>query len=103
MIILIMNMMNNRGDNMFAAGKKEMQMMDHYTINELGLPGAVLMENAGQKVVEEIIAINNNYKKIVILVGGGNNGGDGFVIGRKLWDMGYTPILWLLVPPEKIK
>ncbi len=103
MIILIMNMMNNRGDNMFAAGKKEMQMTDHYTINELGLPGAVLMENAGQKVVEEIIAINNNYKKIVILVGGGNNGGDGFVIGRKLWDMGYTPILWLLVPPEKIK
>jgi len=33
-----------------------MQKMDQYTIEKIGLPGVVLMENAGAKVVEEILA-----------------------------------------------
>lgn len=40
---------------MFVAGQRDMQRMDQYTMERLGLPGVVLMENAGARVVEEII------------------------------------------------
>lgn len=89
---------------MYAAGQKEMHRMDQYTMENLGLPGVVLMENAGARVVEEIIAsARKESPRVVILAGGGNNGGDGFVIARRLFDMGWEPVLCLLVTPEKIK
>ncbi len=91
---------------MFVAGQKDMQQMDQYTIERLGLPGVVLMENAGTRIVEEIIAtskcLTSKKPKVLILAGGGNNGGDGFVVARKLVDLGWEPQLWLLVPAEKI-
>jgi NAD(P)H-hydrate epimerase len=88
----------------FAAGQKEMQKMDQYTMEVLGLPGIVLMENAGAKVVEEVL-INTSLKKprVVVIAGGGNNGGDGFVIARRLYDLGLDPLLCLLVDPARIK
>ncbi|KKI90467.1 hypothetical protein WQ54_21180 [Bacillus sp. SA1-12] len=89
---------------MFAAGQKEMQQLDQYTIETIGLPGAVLMENAGAKVLEEIMAVAPSKRsKVSILCGGGNNGGDGIVIARKLFDLGIEPSLFLLVKPEKLK
>ncbi|MBM4764505.1 NAD(P)H-hydrate dehydratase [Bacillus sp. B15-48] len=88
---------------MFVAGQKEMQQMDGYTIEQIGLPGVVLMENAGARVVEEIIgSVGCKNAKVVILAGGGNNGGDGFVIARRLVDLGWKPDLWLLVEQTKI-
>ncbi len=89
---------------MYAAGQKEMQKMDQYTMEKLGLPGIVLMENAGAKVVEEIIASSPcQNPRVVVLAGGGNNGGDGFVIARRLFDLGLEPLLCLLVKPDRIK
>ncbi|MFL6558121.1 MAG: NAD(P)H-hydrate epimerase, partial [Bacillus sp. (in: firmicutes)] len=89
---------------MFAAGQDEMQKMDRFTIERLGLPGVVLMENAGAKVVEEILASSPcKNPRVIVLAGGGNNGGDGFVIARRLVDLGLEPLLCLLVGPERIK
>jgi ADP-dependent NAD(P)H-hydrate dehydratase / NAD(P)H-hydrate epimerase len=89
---------------MFVAGQKDMQKMDQYTIEKLGLPGAVLMENAGARVVEEISQYTTDKNtRVIVLAGGGNNGGDGFVIARRLFDNGLSPKLWLLVDPERIK
>lgn len=89
---------------MFIAGQKEMQQMDQYTMDKLGLPGIVLMENAGARVVEEIISGSPcENPRILVLAGGGNNGGDGFVIARRLCDLGYDLQLGLVVPPDKIK
>lgn len=91
---------------MFVAGQKDMQQMDQYTMESLGLPGVVLMENAGSRIVEEIVAtsksITSKKPKVLILAGGGNNGGDGFVVARRLVDLGWEAQLWLLVPAEKI-
>ncbi|WP_404330857.1 NAD(P)H-hydrate dehydratase [Mesobacillus maritimus] len=91
---------------MFVAGQKDMQLLDQYTMESLGLPGVVLMENAGSRIVEEIVAnsksLTSKKPKVLILAGGGNNGGDGFVVARKLVDLGWEPQLWLLVPVEKI-
>ena len=89
---------------MLIAGQKEMQQMDQYTIEKLGLPGVVLMENAGAKVVEEILADPPcDNPRVIVLAGGGNNGGDGFVIARRLWDLGMEPLLCLLVNPDRMK
>ncbi|MCJ7840854.1 NAD(P)H-hydrate dehydratase [Lederbergia sp. NSJ-179] len=89
---------------MFIAGQREMQALDRYTIENIGLPGVVLMENAGARIVEEIIdhAPHSN-PQVMILAGGGNNGGDGFVIARRLFDLGLKPILGLVVDPKRIK
>jgi NAD(P)H-hydrate epimerase len=89
---------------MYAAGQKEMQKMDQYTMEKLGLPGIVLMENAGARVVEEILASSpGKNPRVIVLAGGGNNGGDGFVIARRLADLGFEPLLCVLVDSERIK
>ncbi len=64
----------------------QMREVDRRTI-ELGIPGIVLMENAGHRVVEFLsqtyTPLSNH--RIVILCGKGNNGGDGLVIARQLY------------------
>jgi NAD(P)H-hydrate epimerase len=62
----------------------EMREADRRTIEEIGLPGPVLMENAGAAVAAAIDARYAGVRRIVILCGKGNNGGDGFVIARRL-------------------
>ena len=89
---------------MYIAGQKDMQLMDQYTMENIGLPGAVLMENAGAAVVNEVVKdFPNRSTKIIVLSGGGNNGGDGFVIARRLSDFGYDVKLVLAVAEQKLK
>jgi ADP-dependent NAD(P)H-hydrate dehydratase / NAD(P)H-hydrate epimerase len=62
----------------------QMGEVDRRTI-EAGIPGAVLMENAGHRVME---FLERHYAplashRVVILCGKGNNGGDGMVIARQ--------------------
>jgi ADP-dependent NAD(P)H-hydrate dehydratase / NAD(P)H-hydrate epimerase len=66
---------------------------DRYTIDELGVPGAILMERAGTAVVAEIRRRFPEKKGIAILCGRGNNGGDGFVIARHLKTLEPTVLL----------
>src|ERR1700733_12505184 len=54
---------------------------------ELGIPNIILMENAGQRVVE---FLEREYaplakQRIVVVCGKGNNGGDGLVVARQLF------------------
>ncbi len=62
----------------------EMRDIDRYTIEELKLPGIVLMENAAMAVVSETIGQVRECNRVVICCGVGNNGGDGFAIARIL-------------------
>lgn len=83
---------------MYIATQQQMNQLDQYTMQELGLPGIVLMENAGFAVVQEILQDLNGAKKtVLILAGGGNNGGDGFVIARRLVDAGLPVRVMLAV------
>src|SRR5258708_10673842 len=62
----------------------QMREVDRRTI-QAGIPGIVLMENAGHRVVEflaEKFAPLENHR-IVVLCGKGNNGGDGMVAARQ--------------------
>jgi len=65
----------------------EMAAMDRITIDRVGIPGVVLMENAGRGACEVMWRHFPDLagKRVLVLAGGGNNGGDGFVIARHLW------------------
>lgn len=72
---------------MFLLKASEMKEADRYTIEKIGIPGMVLMENAGIAVVR---ALNEQFppeemRRIIVFCGKGNNGGDGFVIARHLF------------------
>lgn len=93
---------------MYVVGRRDMESMDRYTIEQIGLPGAILMENAGTKVAEAVDRLSKErhlspHDPIVILAGHGNNGGDGFVAARRLADLGYAVLLCLISPVEKLK
>lgn len=69
---------------------EEMRALDKLTVEKIGLPSMVLMENAGKAVAEaaETELGNCAQKTIVIFVGKGNNGGDGIVAARHLASKG---------------
>lgn len=69
---------------------RQMQSIDRWAIEKLGIPGAVLMENAGGAIVRQLQNIRPDLseKKVIIFCGKGNNGGDGFVIARHLFQLG---------------
>ena len=64
----------------------EMREVDRRT-SELGVPGLVLMENAGQRVVEVLAHAYAPLReqRIIVMCGKGNNGGDGLVVARQLY------------------
>lgn len=63
----------------------QMREVDRKTI-ELGIPGLILMENAGHRVIEFLVEkfAPLDRHRVVVLCGKGNNGGDGFVVARQL-------------------
>ncbi len=64
---------------------EQMKKIDQHAIRELGIPGILLMENAGRAVSDKVMEIIKDDDKSVLLVcGKGNNGGDGFVAARHL-------------------
>ncbi|TFF85985.1 MAG: NAD(P)H-hydrate dehydratase [Promethearchaeota archaeon] len=63
----------------------DMQIVDENS-EYLGIPGTLLMENAGagfSRIIESLLK-NNEKNNIMIFAGTGNNGGDGFVAARHL-------------------
>ena len=84
---------------------EEMRGLDRFAMDELSVPGQILMENAGRGVVE---AMYRNYgelagKKALIFCGKGNNGGDGFVVARHLFLRGVLVVVVLLGEKAELK
>jgi NAD(P)H-hydrate epimerase len=79
---------------------EEMRRADRRTIDEVGLPGSVLMENAGAAVARVVAQRYPQARRIVVLCGRGNNGGDGFVAARRL---GAAARAILLGTPEAVQ
>ncbi len=81
----------------------QMREVDRRTA-EMGIPGIVLMENAGHRVVEFLAErfAPLPAQRIVVLCGKGNNGGDGMVIARQLHTRFHPQALHvvLLGPPR---
>jgi len=83
----------------------EMREIDRKTIEEIGIPGAVLMENAGIRIAK---AIAERFpclaeERIVVVAGKGNNGGDGLVAARHLSCLGADPKVFLLASGGELR
>jgi NAD(P)H-hydrate epimerase len=81
--------------------REEARALDRRAMEEFGVPGVVLMENAGRNMAELLRALGVKGR-VVLCCGPGNNGGDGFVIARHL-DNAHVPVRVLLfAEPEKL-
>jgi NAD(P)H-hydrate epimerase len=90
---------------MILVTANEMQAMDRQTIEDFGIPGMVLMENAGRGatrfLLQQFPDIEN--KKVAVIAGRGNNGGDGFVIARYLKQKGIRVQVYLLAVRDRVQ
>jgi hydroxyethylthiazole kinase-like uncharacterized protein yjeF len=90
---------------MKAATSAIIRELDRLAIEEYGIPGAVLMENAGRGSARALL---DRYPEayqtgVTIVAGTGNNGGDGFVIARHLANQGVEVDVFVAGEAEKVK
>ena len=82
----------------------EIQAMDQATIQEFGIPGRVLMENAGRGAVRSFLEVFGDLsgRRVGVAAGRGNNGGDGFVMARYLAQQGLDVTVFLLADRQMV-
>ena len=90
---------------MYLVTAQEMQAMDRQSIGSFGIPGRVLMENAGRGATQVLFEQfpDLGQKRIGIVAGRGNNGGDGFVIARYLAHKKINVTVYLLAAQKDVK
>jgi NAD(P)H-hydrate epimerase len=81
----------------------EMRTVDRVTVDEIGLPGAVLMERAGLGAAAEVLQWFPAAQRIAVVCGSGNNGGDGFVAARHLAAAGRQVEVLLVEGESKVR
>src|SRR5438093_7014255 len=81
--------------------RQEVREFDRRAIEELGVPGVVLMENAGRGAAEVLVSLGCRGP-VVICCGKGNNGGDGFIIARHLDNRNIPVRVLLFARPEDL-
>lgn len=82
----------------------QMRELDRRTIEDVGLPSLVLMENAGRSTYQ---ILRREFPElsgpVVVLAGRGNNGGDGFVVARYLANEGLAVAVFLLAARDQVQ
>jgi NAD(P)H-hydrate epimerase len=104
--------MKFRDQNPVALTRQQCREIDRLAIEELGIPGVVLMENAGRGAADMVFnlidemteadALKGNDARVAIVCGGGNNGGDGYVIARHLYNAGVEVAVFAVSDPRKL-
>lgn len=93
------------GKKCLVMSREQVRAVDSWAINTLGVPGVVLMENAGRSCAELVVdkLANKTEPKVCIFCGTGNNGGDGYVIARHLINNGFKVIVVICGDRGKIR
>lgn len=81
--------------------RAQVREVDRRAIEEFGVPGVVLMENAGRGAAEVLLGLGARGP-VLVLCGKGNNGGDGFVIARHLDNREVPVRVLLFARPEDL-
>ena len=81
--------------------RDQVREVDRIAIEEFGIPGIVLMENAGRACCDVLFQVQPPTVAC-ILAGTGNNGGDGFVIARHLVNRGVAVKVLLVGDAERV-
>lgn len=85
--------------------RDEVRAVDRWAIEEIGLPGIALMENAGRSCAEFVMDQlgHKRTSRVCVFCGTGNNGGDGYVISRHLRNAGYPVCVVLCGDRAKVR
>ncbi len=81
--------------------REAVREVDRRAIEEFGIPGLVLMENAGRGCADLLCSLGI-AGPVIICCGKGNNAGDGLVIARHLELRGYCPRLLFWSDPREL-
>jgi len=75
--------------------------VDRRAMDELDIPGVVLMENAGLNAADVVTGMleARGGEAVAVVCGGGNNGGDGYVIARHLFNAGRRVVVLSAADP----
>jgi NAD(P)H-hydrate epimerase len=82
--------------------RAEVREVDRRAIEDFGLPGIALMENAGRNAAL-LVHERAPLARVAIVCGKGNNAGDGFVIARHLANLGHDVRLLLACDPADLR
>ena len=89
---------------MHTLTRDQIRRIDRLAIDELNLPGVVLMENAGRGAAACALEIlGESAGPAAIVCGSGNNGGDGYVVARHLHNHRVEVVVHLLSDREKVR
>jgi NAD(P)H-hydrate epimerase len=86
----------------WVLSRDQIREVDRIAIEDYGIPGVVLMENAGRGVADTIERLGIEGP-VAIFCGAGNNGGDGFVIARHLRIRGHDVQLFVCADRARIR
>jgi len=81
---------------------QQMKKIDAFTIEEIGIPAMVLMENAANQVVAAMEERISPEDIILVVCGSGNNGGDGMAAARILLNHGFQVDVFLIGERNKL-
>jgi NAD(P)H-hydrate epimerase len=91
----------------FVLSRARVRELDRRAIEEYGIPGVVLMENAGANasrwILERAASLGWSRPSVGIACGGGNNGGDGYVVARHLANAGWDVRIASTVPLDELR
>lgn len=84
---------------------RQSKILDQRAQQEYGIPGLILMENAGLRAFDVAIKMlkRRKAKSVSVFCGPGNNGGDGFVVARHLLNHNVKVRVFLLCASENMK
>ena len=82
--------------------REQVRAVDRRAIDDFGMSGLVLMENAGRGVAEFLVGCATPGR-VAILCGKGNNAGDGYVIARHLQLAGWPVRIVQLNDPGQLR
>ncbi|MCP4710579.1 MAG: NAD(P)H-hydrate epimerase [Planctomycetes bacterium] len=99
--------MENHRENYknLVLSRDEVRNCDKVAIEQYGIDGVVLMENAGgaaARVILEDLGAEGGAR-VCIVAGTGNNGGDGFVVARHLRNVGVEAVVIICGERDRVK
>lgn len=98
-------MLDELSADIYVFTREGVRAVDRAAMEEFGIPGVVLMENASRELLDEVLdmleeTIDDEEPRVVIVCGRGNNGGDGWALARHLDNFGFEPAVVSLGEPR---
>ena len=95
---------HEKDEEILAFDRDAVRAIDRAAIEEFGIPGIVLMENAARGLTDAAMRMLDQSSiadsTVLIICGNGNNGGDGFALARHLHNRGFHVTLAILGEPK---